>query len=146
MSRDNYITIFEKLLDIIDWDILKKSTFLLNTNYLIAQNHLKTLIYFHLAELKSLRDINDFMQSDSDLKQVIKGVNLGSLSNYNNNINFEVFIPLMNQIIADAISILPPDDTIKQPCTSVQGCLIYLLTDVSAIPISAATSFTLFCY
>ena len=58
---NNYITIFEKLLDIINWNTLKKSTYKLDIDYNIASNHLKTHLYFHLAKLDSLRDINDFM-------------------------------------------------------------------------------------
>ncbi|WP_083761060.1 DUF4372 domain-containing protein [Alkaliphilus metalliredigens] len=107
MVKNNYITIFEKLLDIIDWQKLKESTYLLDTNYYIAQNHLKALIYFHVAQLDSLRDIHDFMKSDSDLKELINGVSIGYLSNYNNDINFEVYVPLMNQIIATAMNKLP---------------------------------------
>ncbi|SHK31275.1 IS4 family transposase, partial [Paramaledivibacter caminithermalis] len=84
------------------------------TNYYIAQNHLKALIYFHLAQLDSLRDIHDFMESDSDLNELINPVSLGSLSNYNNNINFEVYIPLLNQIIATAMNQLSIDHKIKE--------------------------------
>lgn len=58
---NNYITIFEKLLDIINWNTLKKSAYKLDINYTIASNHLKTHLYFHLAKLDSLRDIDDFM-------------------------------------------------------------------------------------
>lgn len=32
----NYITIFEKLLDIINWNTLKKSAYKLDVNYSIA--------------------------------------------------------------------------------------------------------------
>ncbi|SHK46257.1 DUF4372 domain-containing protein, partial [Paramaledivibacter caminithermalis] len=114
MVKANYITILGKFLDIIDWKILKQSTYLLDTNYYIAQNHLKALIYFHLAQLDSLRDIHDFMESDSDLNELINPVSLGSLSNYNNNINFEVYIPLLNQIIATAMNQLSIDHKIKE--------------------------------
>ncbi|WP_049765310.1 DUF4372 domain-containing protein [Alkaliphilus metalliredigens] len=114
MVNDNYITIFEKLLDIIDWKKLKESTYLLDTDYYIAQNHLKALIYFHVAQLGSLRDIHDFMGSDSDLKELINGVSIGSLSNYNNNISFEVYIPLMNQIIATAMNTLPINNKVEK--------------------------------
>lgn len=114
MVKDNYITIFEKLLDLIDWQKLKESTYLLNTDYYIAQNHLKALIYFHVAKLDSLRDIHDFMKSDSDLKELINGVSLGSLSNYNNDISFEVYVPLMNQIIATAMNKLPVNKRVEE--------------------------------
>lgn len=114
MVKDNYITIFEKFLDIIDWQKLKESTYLLDTDYFIAQNHLKALIYFHIAGLDSLRDIHDFMESDSVLKEFIYKVSLGSLSNYTNNIDFEVYVPIMNQIIANAMNQLSVNERIKE--------------------------------
>lgn len=55
----NYIKIFDKFIDIINWNTLKTSTYKLNIDYLIPQNYLKTLIHFHLIELNSLRGIND---------------------------------------------------------------------------------------
>lgn len=58
---DNYIKVFDKFIDLINWETLEVSAYKLNVNYSIASNHLKALIYFHLAELNSLRDINDFM-------------------------------------------------------------------------------------
>ncbi|SHK32600.1 hypothetical protein, partial [Paramaledivibacter caminithermalis] len=54
------------------------------------------------------------MESDSDLNELINLVSLGSLSNYNNNINFEVYIPLLNQIIATAMNQLSIDHKIKE--------------------------------
>lgn len=110
----NYIKLFQKFIDIINWNTLKKSTFKLKTNYNITQNHLKTLIYFHLAKLDSLRDIHDFTDSDSELNDIIKGVSLGSLSYYNNNINYEVFTPIMNELIDTALSSLTANEKIKK--------------------------------
>lgn len=110
----NYIKIFDEFIDIIDWNTLKISTYKLNINYSIAQNHLKTLIYFHLAELNSLRDINDFMQSNSDLKETIKGVSLGSLSNYNNQVNFNAFIPVMQNMINQALKNITVSQRMKE--------------------------------
>jgi hypothetical protein len=79
---NDYTTIFDKLLDIINYKTLEISAYKLNIDYNIALNHLKALIYFHLAKLDSLRDIDDFMQSDSKLKESIGSVSLGTLSNY----------------------------------------------------------------
>ena len=110
----NYITIFEKLLDIINWNTLKKSTYKLNVDYNIASNHLKTLLYFHLAKLDSLRDIDDFMQSDSKLKESIKSVSLGMLSNYNNYIDYNVYIPILNELISNALEKLPVSEKFKK--------------------------------
>ena len=110
----NYTLLFQKLLDLIDWDILKKFAYKLNIDYLIIENHLKSLIYFHISELDSLRDISDFMKSPSDLKNLIKGVSLGSLSNYNNKIDYEVLLPVMNDIILKALISIPVNERIKK--------------------------------
>jgi len=110
----NYTLLFQELLDLIDWDILKKFAYKLNIDYLIIENHLKSLIYFHISELDSLRDISDFMKSPSDLKKLIKGVSLGSLSNYNNKIDYEVLLPVMNDIILKALISIPVNERIKK--------------------------------
>lgn len=115
MNKNNYITIFEELLDIINWNLLKQSTYKLNTDYFTAQNHLKALIYFHIAKLDSLRDLHNFMQSDSDIKEIIQGVSLGSLSNYNNNIKFEAYMPIMNEVIKKAMILLPINKDFQIP-------------------------------
>lgn len=105
--KDNYTLLFQELIDLIDWNILKIFAYRLDINYLTIENHLKSLIHFHIAELDSLRDISDFMKSPSELKQIIKGVSLGSLSNYNNKINYEVLLPIMNDIILKALISIP---------------------------------------
>ncbi|AWI04236.1 IS4 family transposase [Clostridium drakei] len=111
---DNYITIFEKLLDIINWNTLKKSAYKLDIDYNIASNHLKTHLYFHLAKLDSLRDISDFMQSDSKLNESIKSVSLGMLSNYNNYLDYNVYVPILNELMSEALENLPVDEKIKK--------------------------------
>ena len=111
---DNYITIFEKLLDIINWNTLKKSTYKLDIDYNIASNHLKTHLYFHLAKLDSLRDINDFMHSDSKLKEFIKSVSLGTLSNYNNHIDYNVYVPVLSELISSALDKLSVNEKLKK--------------------------------
>ncbi|WP_425446496.1 IS4 family transposase [Dethiothermospora halolimnae] len=110
----NYIKLFEEFIDIINWNTLKKSTFKMNIDYNIAQNHLKALIYFHLAKLDSLRDIHSFMESNSGLKSLIKGISLGSLSHYNNNINYEILIPIMNELINTALKSITIDEKLKK--------------------------------
>jgi len=112
--KDNYTLVFKKFIELIDWNMLKIFAYKLEIDYLTIENHLKTLIYFHIAELDSLRDINDFMQSPSELKQLIKGVSLGSLSNYNNKINYEVLLPIMNGIIQKALSSIQVSQRIKK--------------------------------
>lgn len=110
---DNYITIFEKLLDIINWDTLKISAYKLDIDFNTAVNHLKTFLYSHLAKLGSLRDIDDFMQSDSKLKESIKGVSLGTLSNHNNYIDYNVYVSILNELVSNALEKLPASDKLK---------------------------------
>lgn len=110
----HYTTIFDKLLDIINYKTLEVSAYKLNIDYNIALNHLKALIYFHLAKLDSLRDIDDFMQSDSKLKESIRSVSLGTLSNYNNNIDYNVFVPVLNELIYNALEQIPISEKIKR--------------------------------
>ena len=112
--QDNYTLVFQKLIDLIDWNMLKIFAYKLDIDYLTIENHLKSLIYFHIAELDSLRDIGDFMRSPSELKQSIKGVSLGSLSNYNNKINYEVLLPVMTDIIIKALISIPVSQRIKK--------------------------------
>ncbi|CBZ02416.1 hypothetical protein H04402_00605A [Clostridium botulinum H04402 065] len=53
---------------------MKIASYKLNIDYLTIENHLKTLIYFQIAELDYLRDIHEFMQLKSDLTQIIKAL------------------------------------------------------------------------
>ena len=112
--KDNYTLVFQKIIDLIDWGKLKIFAYKLDINYITIENHLKSLVYFHIAELDSLRDINDFMKSPSELNQLIRGVSLGSLSNYNNKINYEVLLPIMNDIILKALISIPVNERIKK--------------------------------
>lgn len=93
---------------------MKISTYKLDINYNIASNHLKALLYFHLAKLDSLRDIDDFMQSDSKLRESIKSVSLGILSNYNSHIDYNVYMPVLNELISNALEQLPVSERIKR--------------------------------
>ncbi len=112
--KDNYTLVFQKLIDLIDWNVLKIIAYKLDIDYLTIENHLKSLIYFHIAKLDSLRDINDFMKSPSELKQLIYGASLGSLSNYNNKINYEVLLPIMNGIIRKTLISIPVSQRVKK--------------------------------
>ncbi len=118
MFKDNYIKIFDKFVDIIDWSILQKSTVMLNTNYktskLFTKDHLKLMIYYHLAELVSLRDLSDSSSYNSGLKESLKDVSLGTLSHQNNNRNFGVFVPVMNAVIKLGLDTLSDDKRIQK--------------------------------
>src|SRR5699024_9883840 len=112
------IKIFDKFIDIIDWSILQKSTFMLNTDYKVSkiftQDHLKMMIYYHLAEFDGLRGLNDSTNYNSGLKDSLKSVSLGALSHQNNNRNFEVFISVMNSVIKLGLDVLPDDKRIQK--------------------------------
>ncbi|MGO5067383.1 MULTISPECIES: hypothetical protein [unclassified Clostridium] len=49
MNNNNYIMVFQKFIDLIDWKSLKIAAYKLNIDYLTIENHLKTLIYFQIA-------------------------------------------------------------------------------------------------
>lgn len=114
----DYIKLFEKFIELIDWETLQYSTFKLNTDYKVwkffTKDHLKSMIYFHLAELKGLRELYDYSFLSTRLKAVIKGVSLGNLSHHNNKRDFEVFLPVMNELISRALVSLPVNETMKK--------------------------------
>ncbi len=132
INIDNYNMLFQKFIDLIDWKSLKIASFKLNIDYLTIENHLKTLIYFQIAELDYLRDIHEFMQSKSDLTQIIKGVSLGSLSNYNNKINYTVLLPVINSILIKSFISIPTNKRIKKfgsvkliDSSTISTCITY---------------------
>lgn len=106
--------LFQKFIDLIDWKYLKMASYKLNIHYLTIENHLKFLIYFQITQLECLRAIHEFMDSKSELTEIIKGVSMGSLSNYNNNINYSVLIPVMNSILIQTLICIPLSQRIKK--------------------------------
>ncbi|EPY2274187.1 IS4 family transposase [Clostridium sporogenes] len=132
INIDNYNMLFQKFIDLIDWKSLKIASFKLNIDYLTIENHLKALIYFQIAELDYLRDIHEFMQSKSDLTQIIKGVSLGSLSNYNNKINYTVLLPVINSILIKSFISIPANKRIEKfgsvkliDSSTISTCITY---------------------
>lgn len=87
---DNSITIFEKVIGAIDWKLLQKHCVLLNTDYKISSfftnHHLATMIYFHIHEHDSLRDLTQCL--NDTMSNIVPDVSLSSLSNHNNNRNY----------------------------------------------------------
>lgn len=57
---DNYITVFEKLLDIINWNTLKKSTYKLDVDYNVYIPILNELISSALEKLPVSEKIKKF--------------------------------------------------------------------------------------
>lgn len=54
------------------------------------------------------------MDSKSELTEIIKGGSMGSLSNYNNNINYSALIPVMNSILIQTLICIPLSQRIKK--------------------------------
>ncbi|MGL5244313.1 MAG: DUF4372 domain-containing protein, partial [Sarcina sp.] len=58
----DYSRLFDKFIEQINWNTLQYSAFKLNTDYktskFFTSDHLKTMIYHHLAQKDSLRDTN----------------------------------------------------------------------------------------
>ena len=94
----DYIRLFDKFVELINWDTLQYSTFKLNTDYKVSKffthEHLKTMLYYHLERKDSLRDIKDCISLSHQLKKIVKSVSLGTLSHHNKKRNFEVFLSI----------------------------------------------------
>ncbi|WP_054741740.1 DUF4372 domain-containing protein [Cellulosilyticum ruminicola] len=62
---DNYITLFEKFIGLINWKLLQKYTVKLNTDFkknkFFTHKHLTSMIYFHICEHDGLRDLKQSM-------------------------------------------------------------------------------------
>ncbi len=104
----DYIRLFDKFIELIDWKTLQYSAFKLNTDYKVSKffthEHLKTMIYYHLQQKDSLREIRDCTSLSPRLKEIVKSVSLSTLSHHNKNRNFEVFLPVLNELIARALN------------------------------------------
>lgn len=132
----DYITLFHKFIDFINWKTLQYSTFKLNTDYKVSKfftkNHLESMIYFHIAEHKGLRDLNDSVSLSPRLKLLVKSVSLGTLSRHNNNRNYEVFVPVMLELISKAFNSIPANEALKKfgpikliDSTTISMCLTF---------------------
>lgn len=131
---DNYITLFQKFIGVIDWKLLQATAVKLNTDYKIrsfyTHHHLATMIYFHVCELDSLRHLNQCILEN--LNHIIPEISLGTLSNHNNNRDYRVFLPVMNQLIKKALATLTKDERLKKfgttkmiDSTTVSMCLTF---------------------
>lgn len=132
----DYIRLFDKFIELIDWKILKYSAFKLNTDYKVSKffthEHLKTMLYYHLDQKDSLREIRDCTSLSSRLKEIIKSVSLGTLSHHNKNRSFEVFLPVLNELISRAINTGPMNEILKKfgpvkliDSTTISMCLTF---------------------
>lgn len=133
---DNYIKILEKFLDMIDWKLLQDYTFKLGTDEKIStlttKKHLALMIYFHLAQLEGLRELHAATTLNPGIKEILPTVSLGTLSNHNNQRNYQVFLPVMYRLIQQAIASLPEKEIFKRlgpikilDSTTFSLCLTY---------------------
>ena len=65
LAMDNYITLFEKFIGIIDWKLLQSYGVKLGTDYKIrsffTHHHLASMIYFHICEHGGLRHLSQLI-------------------------------------------------------------------------------------
>ncbi|MBC8060693.1 MAG: IS4 family transposase [Clostridiaceae bacterium] len=132
----DYIKLFDKFIELINWETLQYSSFKLNTDYKISRfftsDHLKTMIYYHIGQKDGLRDTNDCGSMSLRLKEIVKSVSLSTLSYHNKNRNFEVFLPVMNELINKALNTVSVNETLKQfgpvkliDSTTISMCLAF---------------------
>ncbi|WP_054738859.1 DUF4372 domain-containing protein [Cellulosilyticum ruminicola] len=69
---DNYITLFEKFIGLINWKLLQKHTVKLNTDFkknkFFTHEHLASMIYFHIYEHNGLRDLKQLTLEKFEIK------------------------------------------------------------------------------
>ncbi len=131
---NNYITLFEKFIDGINWKLFLTSPITLNTDFKIrsfyTHHHLASIIYFHLCEHDGLRHLNQ--SSQDNLACIISQVSLTTLANHNNNQDYNVFVPVMNKLIKTALQMLTKDDRLAKfgttkmiDSTTISMCLTF---------------------
>lgn len=129
---NNYMTLFEQFIGLIDWKLLQKYTFKLGTDdrirSLFTHQHLATMIYFHICEHEGLRALNQGMLDQ--MNGLFPSISLATLSNHNNNRDYRVFLPIMNQLISLCLKELTKDQRIAKfgsvkmiDSTTVSMCL-----------------------
>jgi len=132
----DYNTIFNKFLDIIDWNTLQHSAFKLNTDYKVSKfftkDHLETMIYYHIKEYSGLTDLKDSVFLSPNLDRLVKSVSLGTLSKHNNKRDFNVFMPVLTSLILKALSSLKISEAMRKfgpikliDSTTISMCMKY---------------------
>ena len=131
---NNYITLFEKFIGLIDWKLLQACAIKQNTDFktrsFFTHEHLASMIYFHVCEHDSLRDLNQSIQDN--LKDILPAVSTATLSHHNNSRDFRVFVPIMNDLIKIALQTLTKDERLAKfgttkmiDSTTVSMCLTF---------------------
>ena len=131
---NNYITLFEKFIGLIDWKLLQacaiKQNTDLKTRSFFTHEHLASMIYFHVCEHDSLRDLNQSIQDK--LYHILPCVSNSTFSHHNNNRDYKVFIPIMEKLIKTALKTLTKDERLAKfgttkmiDSTTVSMCLTF---------------------
>lgn len=93
-----YNKIFVQFVAPINWKLLLHTTYNLKTDEkvssLFTKQHLSIMVYFHLTDRESLRDLYDTINESDVLPDSLKPVALSVLATHNRQRNYEVFIPI----------------------------------------------------
>lgn len=114
----DYIKLFDKIIEFINWDTLKHTAFKLNTDNKVSKfftkDHLKSMIYHHISQKDSLRDLSFGISMSSKLKETVASVSLSTLSSHNNKRNYEVFLPVLYELINKVLSTGSVNESLKR--------------------------------
>jgi hypothetical protein len=72
------------------------------------------MIYYHILQKDNLRDLSSGICMSKKLKTIIVSVSLGTLSHHNNRRNFEVFLPILTELINKAVNIGSVNESLKR--------------------------------
>lgn len=131
---NNYMTLFEKFIGLIDWKLLQKCAIKYNTDFktrsFFTHEHLASMIYFHICECDSLRHLNQSIQDK--LSHILPYVSHSTFSHHNNHRDYKVFIPVMEKLIKTAVQTLTKDERLAKfgttkmiDSTTVSMCLTF---------------------
>ncbi len=131
---DNYITLFEKFIGIIDWKLLQSYAVKLSTDYKIrsffTHHHLASMVYFHICEHDGLRHLSQSMLDN--MGDILPKISLTTLSNHNNTRDYKVFVPIMEDLIKTALGTLTKEERLAKfgsikmiDSTTISMCLTF---------------------
>lgn len=114
----DYIKLFDKIIEFINWNTLKHSAFMLKTDNKVSKfftkDHLKAMIYFHIMQKDSLRDLSFGIGMSTKVKSIVTSVSLSTVSYHNNKRNYEVFLPVLTELINKALNIGSANESLKR--------------------------------
>lgn len=113
----DYIKFLDKIIEFINKDTLKHTAFKLNTDNKVykffIKDYLKLMIYYHILQKDSLRDLSFGIGMSEKLKVVIVSIRLSIFSYHNNKRNHEVFLPILTDLINRSLNIDSVNETLK---------------------------------